>query len=143
MSDDKIVRPVFGKPVAPARAAPRDPETRKDEIELFDPPTDPAAIKRVSIDLVYIMRDMDHVQRVRDYLAKSNDFISGMADFQKSDANIKERQVAMQHMTLEEICDEAMKSTQGNWQARPSHFCAMMLEYQIRVNGAMSLLPKE
>ncbi|MEK7854664.1 MAG: hypothetical protein AAB288_01125 [Acidobacteriota bacterium] len=142
MSNNNVVRPVFGQKRSAAPTPVPVAEQEQGEIELFDMPTDSEAIQRVSIDLMYIMQDMDHVQRVRDYISEATDFIFAMANYQKSDANIKERQIAMQHFTLEQICVEIMKSSQADWQSRPSHFGALMLEYQIRVNGAMSLLPK-
>ena len=46
MSDDNVVRPLFGqkRSATPTPAKLPEPEADKGAIELFDPPTDPAAL---------------------------------------------------------------------------------------------------
>ena len=145
MSDDNIVRPVFGKKKAEeetrVQPSPLEPaaEEISDDYKQIGPLTGEALV-RAQKDLVYMLANDAFVHEMRNKLEQAGDTIFALKDFAPDPASIRLRRQGLKNLSLEEICELVKNTHQLQWRSQPSYLGALTLEHHYRVQLALSLM---
>lgn len=142
MSEDNVVRPVFGRKSPLTQAAPTA-DTPKDEVPddyKHIGPLEGEALERARIDLVYMIANGDFVHAMRNKLEEAGNVIFALKGFTPDTRSIELRRKGLKSYTLEEICRETEKTHQMQWRSQPSYLGALTLEHHERVQLALSFM---
>lgn len=142
MPSDNIVRPSFGnKKMEPQeqRSAPTRQNEVSDDYSHVGPLTGDD-LKRAQQDLLYLRSHMAHVQSMRDKIMLAGDHVFDLRNYSPKNKSIALRRKGLQKNSLEELCGMIENSSTQQWNTEPSFIGALTLEYQCRIDAALSLL---
>lgn len=131
MSDDNVIRPIFGRPRADTTAgAQMRQNTISDEDEIPDHEQ----------DLRYFLLNLKLVWKAHLRGDEMTNFLFDVAGYQKSDSSLDLRRPIVRNYTFEYFCDRLLNSSRGEWSSQPAFFGALFIEFHARQNIILSLL---
>ena len=135
MTEDNIIRPVFGK----------QPETITNLLDVseytYPEPLSKEMLARAREDFVFMVTEAGFVHDMRNRLEEASAAIFDLKDFNPHEKSIELRREGISSYTLKEICQEIEKTHLLRWKSQPSYLGALLLEYHCHVHAALSLLP--
>lgn len=131
MSEDNVIRPVFGGGQAGKGA--NVPVIS----EAVAPPDETSDLEQ---DVVYCLSNLELVWRAHLRGDDMTNFLFDKVGYQKTDESLVLRQPIVRKYTFERFCERLLNTTPGEWRAQPAFFGALFLEFHDRQNAIMDFL---
>ena len=145
MSDNNVVRPVFGKKKAEEgqrSLSQTAAEEVSDDYKQIEPLTGEVLL-RAQKDLLYMLANDAFVHEMRNKLEQAGDTIFALKGFTPDPASIRLRRQGLKSLSFQEICELVQNTHQLQWRKQPSYLGALTLEHHCRLQLALSLMNEE
>jgi hypothetical protein len=130
-NEKNVIRPVFGQRSG-SRLVVSQPEVPRETAQTIEQKTQ-ARAELVMKDLLYRRENKERVKQAWSRADEATNFIFDVVKYRKNDESVSLRQGAIGSMSLEQICDEFLNSTNKEWAQKPPYWGALHLEMHERL----------
>jgi hypothetical protein len=120
MSEDKVLRPVFGG--------------RKDDAVASESSSPPNEAPDLEHDVAYCFSNLELVWKAHLRGDEMTNYLFDDVGYQKTDASLELRRPVVRGYSFEQFCDRLMNSSPAEWLAQPAFFGALFIEFHERQN---------